>query len=173
MDDAFFLVPIPQDEPARGLWFDRGVAFGTELLSLPHEAQVEHVRRLARVDPLPTLSRFLLFARLFETHAPTLAARLCCFALLAAAEIPASPQRWRLLAGVSSRLGDSLRQAERFDEAEAAFAQASAILARIPTDLEARGLYLSLLAELCRDQGDLDAADRLLAHALALVEQTP
>ena len=171
MDDDFFLVPIPQDEPARKLWFRRGVAFGTELLSLPLEAQFEHVRRLARDHPLPTVSRFLLFARLYEPHAPTLAASLCCFALLGATGIPASPHRWRILAGVSSRLGDYLRRAERFDEAEAAFAHASAILATIPTDLEARGLYLGLLAELCRDQGDSAAADRLLAHALTLVEQ--
>jgi hypothetical protein len=172
MDDDFFRVPMPQNEAARELWFDRGVAFATELFSLPLEDQVEHVRRLARVDPLPIVSRFLLFARLVQPHAPKLAARLCCLALLGAAEMAASPHRMRILAGVSSRLADYLRLAERFDEAEAAFANASSILATIPTDLEARGLYLGLLAELCRDQGDSAAADRLLAHALTLVEQT-
>jgi hypothetical protein len=172
MDDAFFSVPTPDDDDpvAFELWFKRAIAFGVELFRLPPDAQVEHVRRLARVDPVSPVSRFLLFARVFAPDDPNLAAALCLFALVSAEQIDeASPQRTRTLVCVSARLGDFLRLANRHGEAEAAFGRAASLLESIPGDFEARALYLSLLSRLRRDQGDCAAADRLLGQAQALL----
>jgi hypothetical protein len=172
MDDAFFAVPIPpgDDLVAFELWCRRAIAFGVELLSLPPDAQVEHVRRLARVDPVSPASRFLLFAQAYAPRDPDLAVTLCRFALLAAEQIDElSPQRPRMLAGFSARLGDFLRRANRLEEAETAFGAAASILSAIPLDSEAAGLYFGLLSRLRRDQGQDVAADRLLALSRKLL----
>jgi hypothetical protein len=150
-----------------------------EILSLPGEdAQVQRVQEIARVEPWSVTQALLLQARACARSDSSKATTLARFAVLAAQEADPvlHPLRLRagLLATAYSRLGEAFRLARRHDKAEKAFLRTASYLATIsPDDLEARALYLSLLADLRADQGHHAEANHLRCQADILLEALP
>ena len=155
------------------------IEFAAELLELPsEESRLRRLRELILTRPASTVCYLLDAARSSLRFDALRSAILAIYAIVAAQEIdpdllPAGV-RESLLVAAFSQLADAHRRLGDFALAERTFARAAAYLARMDSDdLEARVLYLGLLAELRFDQGRNEEAQDLAAQAEILAENRP
>jgi tetratricopeptide (TPR) repeat protein len=163
-------------DPALAEWHRMACALADDLIRLPtDDAQVRQVR-LARAEPPLSIARALLdVASSCARSDPARATTLARLAIVAAEEMdhPDLDRRAGLLATAFCRLADALRHAGRYPDAERAFARAASYLSTTAQEnLEARALYLVLLAELRFAQDRDEEADDLLCQAEILEENS-